>query len=107
MILHPQHSPTGGCISIGCYYIVLLYHSFDHFIQTVFLLDVFQQVERLVMTRMTLGDDSVPDESSGAGTLLSPEVITRLGGAGDLTSNLPVTRQPAVPPVPHAAPQGA
>ena len=30
---------------------------------------------------------------------------TQLGGAGDRTSNLPVTSQPALPPETHAAPQ--
>ena len=31
------------------------------------------------------------------------EAALTLGGAGDRTSNLPVTSQPAVPPEPHAA----
>ena len=32
---------------------------------------------------------------------------TKLGGAGDQTSNLPVTSQPALPPEPHAAQEAA
>ena len=40
----------------------------------------------------------------GEGVSLRGHLDTRLGGAGDRTSNLQVTSRPALPPEPHAAP---
>jgi hypothetical protein len=41
-------------------------------------------------------------EPLGGGILLREHLDTQLGGAGDRTSNLPVTSQPALPPETHA-----
>ena len=52
---------------------------------------------------------SQPCKASGAvsGRRLAQEHLnTQLGGAGDQTSNLPVTSQPALPHDPHAARDG-